>query len=88
MATYPELSGKVAIISGAPGNLGAAVVRRLHADNVKLAFMDRNEQRLKDLAQQVDSSAVIGVVDQTNICRSGGGDVWQGRYIGEHDGRL
>src|SRR5260221_3659768 len=65
MPTYPELSGKVAVISGAPGNLGAAVVRRLHQENIKLALIDRNEQRLKDLAQEVDSSALLGVIDLT-----------------------
>jgi NAD(P)-dependent dehydrogenase (short-subunit alcohol dehydrogenase family) len=65
MASYPELGGKVAIISGAAGNLGEAVVRRLQTENVKLALIDRNEPRLKEMMQRFDNAALIGVVDLT-----------------------
>jgi NAD(P)-dependent dehydrogenase (short-subunit alcohol dehydrogenase family) len=68
MATYPELSGKVAVISGAGGNLGLAVVRRLHAENVKLALIDRNEDRLRQTlrGEHIDDGGVlVGPVDLT-----------------------
>src|SRR5262249_38737859 len=66
MPTYPELGGKVAVISGAGGNLGLAVVRRLYAENVKLALLDRNEERFRETlrAEKIDDSKVlIGPVD-------------------------
>ncbi len=44
---YPELNGKVAVISGAGGNLGMAVARRLYEEKARLALIDRNEERLR-----------------------------------------
>ncbi len=64
--TYPDLIGKVAVISGAGGNLGLAVTRRLYAENVRLALIDRNEDRLRQTlrAEGIDDSKVlIGPVD-------------------------
>ena|SRR5450432_1113024 len=66
MANYPELEGKIAVISGASGNLGAAVVRRLYAEKVRLALIDRNEQSLREAlhADGIDDSGIlIGKVD-------------------------
>lgn len=68
MATYPELSGKIAVVSGAGGNLGMAVMHRLHAEGVKIAAIDRNADGLrKRLAEQGIPDAVfdIGAVDLT-----------------------
>lgn len=47
MVTYPELQGKVAVISGAGGNLGLAVAGQLAAAGMRLALMDRNEAALR-----------------------------------------
>ena len=69
MATYPELSGKIAVVSGASGNLGAAVVRRLYAEKVRLALIDRNEQSLREAlrAESIDDRDVlVGKVDLTH----------------------
>jgi NAD(P)-dependent dehydrogenase (short-subunit alcohol dehydrogenase family) len=66
MATYPELSGKVAVISGAGGNLGLAVVGKLHAEGIRLALIDRDEAAIRGRlkAHQIDDAQVlIGVVD-------------------------
>ena len=68
MATYPELNGKIAVVSGATGNLGAAVVSRLRAEGVKLALIERNEERGRQLARDLsipDDSVVFGAVDLT-----------------------
>jgi NAD(P)-dependent dehydrogenase (short-subunit alcohol dehydrogenase family) len=68
MPTYPELGGKIAVISGAGGNLGLAVVRRLHTENIKLALIDRNEDRLRQTLRGAgidDSGVLIGPVDLT-----------------------
>ncbi len=48
MANYPELSGKVAVLSGAGGNLGTAVVQRLSAEGMRLALIDRSEDRMRE----------------------------------------
>ena len=66
MATYPDLAGKVAVISGAGGNLGLAVTKRLYAEDVRLALIDRNEDRLRQNLQSEDvddSEIMVGAVD-------------------------
>src|ERR1700690_3128115 len=68
MATYPELGGKVAVISGASGNLGSAVLRRLYAEKVRLALIDRNEQSLRESLRAdgiEDQDILVGNVDLT-----------------------
>jgi|SRR5579884_3497815 len=65
---YPELSGKVAVISGAGGNLGRAVARRLRAENARLALIDINEQALQAFVQEQgwpQETVLIGAVDLT-----------------------
>ncbi|MBX3064151.1 MAG: SDR family oxidoreductase [Anaerolineae bacterium] len=66
MANYPELSGKVVLISGAGGNLGSAVVKRLNREGVKLAIIDRDENAARGRLQADDideRNVMIGVVD-------------------------
>jgi NAD(P)-dependent dehydrogenase (short-subunit alcohol dehydrogenase family) len=65
---YSELSGKVAVISGAGGSLGRAVVRRFHAENVRFALIDRNAEALRDLIETIGmkpEDALLGAVDLT-----------------------
>jgi len=65
---YPELAGKVAVISGAGGNLGAAVVRRLRAENVRVVLIDANAAALETVSQENGLTAetgLTGVVDLT-----------------------
>lgn len=68
MPTYPELNGKVTVISGAGGNLGLAVAQQFYAEGAKLALIDRHEERLRQTlrgAQIDDSSILIGPADLT-----------------------
>jgi NAD(P)-dependent dehydrogenase (short-subunit alcohol dehydrogenase family) len=68
MPTYPELNGKVAVISGAAGNLGLAVVKRLYDEGVKLALIDLHEDKLRERLAGVgvtDGAIVIGSTDLT-----------------------
>src|SRR5262245_95472 len=65
---YPELTGKVAVISGAAGNLGRAVVRRLHGEGVRLALIGIAEERLQKTVAELGLSAeeaISGAVDLT-----------------------
>jgi NAD(P)-dependent dehydrogenase (short-subunit alcohol dehydrogenase family) len=65
---YPELKGKVAVISGAGGNLGMAVVRRLAAEGMRFALIDLHEDKLRSRLQETglyDSAMVLGGLDLT-----------------------
>lgn len=65
---YPELEGKVAVISGAGGNLGGAVVRRLRAENVRVVLIDANAAALEKVSRENGLTAetgLTGVVDLT-----------------------
>jgi len=57
MATYPELGGKVIIVTGASGNLGNAVAARLSSEGAKLALVDRDMKRLQDQAAGYNRAA-------------------------------
>lgn len=65
MANYPDLKDKVAVISGASGNLGMAVLRRLHVEGVKLALINRNDEslqaRLVEMGIAADALVVNGI---------------------------
>ncbi len=66
---YPELKGKVAVISGAGGGLGAAVVRCFHAESAHLILLDAVDAGLQRLKQELDlndANARLGVVDLTD----------------------
>ncbi|WP_309062225.1 2,3-dihydro-2,3-dihydroxybenzoate dehydrogenase [Streptomyces sp.] len=77
------MDNKVALVTGAAGGIGEAVVRTLAARGAVVAMVDRNVDRLKDLAGQVrasggraeafpadvtDSAAVEAVVEQVERC--------------------
>jgi NAD(P)-dependent dehydrogenase (short-subunit alcohol dehydrogenase family) len=47
---YPELNGKVVLITGAGGSLGKAVALRLSQEQARLVLIDRNEAALSPLA--------------------------------------
>jgi NAD(P)-dependent dehydrogenase (short-subunit alcohol dehydrogenase family) len=68
MAIYPELAGKVAVISGAGGNLGMAVVRLFHAANIQLALVDLREDSLRQRLREANlepEQMLIGALDLT-----------------------
>jgi NAD(P)-dependent dehydrogenase (short-subunit alcohol dehydrogenase family) len=50
-----QFEGKVALITGASGNLGQAVTRRFARDGAKLVLVDRNAEKLKALADTMQS---------------------------------
>ena len=53
---YADLRGKVALITGAAGNLGRAVAHRLHAEQVKLVLTDRSEEGLRRVAEAIGAA--------------------------------
>lgn len=65
MANYPELKGKVALVTGAVGNLGSATVQRLTAEGMKLVVVDRAQDKLDALAGSLGTESMTVVVDIT-----------------------
>lgn len=61
---YTELNGKLAVVTGAGGSLGAAVARRLHQDGVRLALLDRSEEPLQKLNAEI--GGIYKMVDLTD----------------------
>lgn len=65
MANYPELKGKVALVSGAVGNLGTAMVQRLAAEGMRLAVVDRAQDKLDALVGSLSVDSMTAVADIT-----------------------
>ncbi len=68
MAIYPELAGKVAIISGAGGNLGITVSQVFHAAGVRLGLVDLREDTLRQRLREANlnpDEALLGALDLT-----------------------
>lgn len=69
MANYPELIGKVVIVTGSVGNLGAAVVSRLHAEKMKIVLVDRSPERLKSALAQHGLSDADSLTATTDVTK-------------------
>jgi NADP-dependent 3-hydroxy acid dehydrogenase YdfG len=51
-----DLQGKVAVVTGASSGIGTAVARNLNDSGVKLVVTARREQRLKELASELNEA--------------------------------
>ena len=79
-----RLEGKVAIVTGAAGGIGAATVRRLAADGARVAIADLDQGRAAELARSIGDQAlplVCNVADETAVAACVAATV-------EHFGRL
>ncbi len=54
-----RLSGKVAIITGAAGTLGSTSARRFAEEGAKLVLVDRDEDRLAEIASALDPDRTL-----------------------------
>ena len=61
--TYPDLAGKVAVVTGGSGEIGAATCRLLAANGAKVAVNGRDEARIGAVVDEIrsDRGQAIGV---------------------------
>jgi NAD(P)-dependent dehydrogenase (short-subunit alcohol dehydrogenase family) len=62
----PELSGKVALITGASRGIGYGVAEALVARGDRLCITGRNEEALKEAVEKLGSERVIGVAGKAH----------------------
>lgn len=62
----PRLAGKVALVTGATGGIGEAVVRRLTAEGAAVVVTDVDADRCAKLAEEVGGGAVGLALDVTD----------------------
>ncbi|CAN5906766.1 SDR family NAD(P)-dependent oxidoreductase [soil metagenome] len=58
-----NLTGKVALITGAGSGLGAASAKRLAAAGARVALLDIDEASLKKVAEEIERDALVIVAD-------------------------
>ncbi len=61
-----EISGNVALVTGAASGLGEASARRLHAHGASLVLADLNEERGREISQELGSKARFVRCDVTS----------------------
>ena len=61
--TYPDLAGKVAVVTGGSGEIGAATCRLLAANGAKVAVNGRDEARIGAVVDEIrsDGGQALGV---------------------------
>ena len=61
--TYPDLTGKVAVVTGGSGGIGATTCRLLAANGAKVAVHGRDETRISAVVDEIGSNGggAIGV---------------------------
>jgi NAD(P)-dependent dehydrogenase (short-subunit alcohol dehydrogenase family) len=57
-----RLKDKVAVITGAAGNIGAATARLFHAQGARVALVDFDAPRLKEIAAKLGGDRVAAIV--------------------------
>ena len=62
MAEFFQLTGQVALVTGAGQGIGAGIARRLHAAGAKVAVFDRDEPAARQVAQELEGLAIAGDV--------------------------
>ena len=64
-----KTEGQTVLVTGAAQGLGAAIARHFHAEGAHLILMDRNEQRLAEIASACPGAVTV-VVDLSNAAET------------------
>ena len=56
--TYPDLEGKVAVVTGGSGGIGAAACRLLAANGAKVAVNGRDEAKIEATVEAIRAGFV------------------------------
>ena len=68
-ATYPDLAGRVAVVTGGSGSIGTATCRFFAANRMRLVVVGRDEKALEEVREQVwntGGAAITVSADCTN----------------------
>jgi len=66
-AIYPDLAGKVVIVTGGAGGIGEAITRAFVAQGAKVGFLDIDTARGEALEAELGSDALFVACDLTDI---------------------
>ena len=61
-----DLSGNVALVTGASGGIGAATARRLHGAGATVVLHGTREERLRELAKELGANAHVAAANLAN----------------------
>ncbi len=66
-AAYPDLRGKVAVVTGGASGIGEAIVRALAAQGARVGFVDRDGAAARRLEADLGGAARAELADLTDI---------------------
>src|SRR4051794_4017066 len=66
MSGFFQLSGQVALVTGAGQGIGAGIARRLHAAGARVAVLDRDGARAESVAAELEGLGIEG-----DVCSEG-----------------
>jgi 2,3-dihydro-2,3-dihydroxybenzoate dehydrogenase len=65
--TYPEMSDRVALVTGAAGGMGSVIAARLGDSGARVALVDSNAERLRQVAKDLANANITAEPFPTDI---------------------
>ena len=69
MPTYPDLAGKVALVTGGSKGIGAATVRALAANGARVAVNGRDEAAIDAVVRDASEAGADAIAAPADVCR-------------------